>query len=158
MTDTFRYSRSILIQAPREQIAPEISDLRRHECWSPFAAPDPRTTSSYEGVPGVGQSRTFAGGRSGAGRISVDAVEAGRIAMTLLMTRPVRTLNAIEFLLQPEGGGTRVSWIMTGPNTLVSRIIGLFIDCEAMCGRMFDQGLVALKTHVEGRPETALAA
>ena len=38
-----------------------------------------------------------------------------------------------------------MAWTMTGPDTLASRIMGLFVDCDAMCGRMFEQGLAALK-------------
>ncbi len=154
----FRYTRSILIEAPAAAIAPEIADLKRHEAWSPFSATDPKTTSAYAGQPGVGQSRTFAGGRSGAGRISIDSVEADRIGMTLAMTKPVKAVNAIEFAFHPEAGGTRVSWTLSGPTTLMSRIMGLFIDCDAMCGRMFEQGLAALKARVEGGTPAALAA
>ncbi len=154
----FRYTRSILIQAPAQAIAPEIADLRRHEAWSPFSATDPKTTSAYAGRPGVGQSRTFAGGRSGAGRISIDSVEAERIRMTLEMAKPVKAVNAVEFTLRPEAGGTRVSWTLTGPTTLMSRIMGLFVDCDAMCGRMFEQGLAALKARVESGSPSALAA
>ncbi|MBA3812388.1 MAG: SRPBCC family protein [Caulobacteraceae bacterium] len=158
MANTFRYTRSILVHASIEAIAPEIADLERHEAWSPFSRPDPKTTGAYAGRPGVGQSRTFAGGRSGAGRISIDAVEPHRISMTLAMTRPVKATNTVEYTLAPEAGATRVSWTMSGPMTLFGRLMGLFIDCEKMCGRMFDQGLAALKARVEATPTRALAA
>ena len=149
MARTFLYSRSIVIDAPVEAIAPEIADLQRHSAWSPFAKPDPKTTDVFAGRPGVGQSRVFAGGRSGAGRITIDAVEPNRILMTLAMTKPVKATNTVEYTLEPEAGGTRVSWSLFGPMTLMGRIMGLFIDCEAMCGRMFQEGLEALKRHVE---------
>jgi hypothetical protein len=35
MARMFRYSRSIVIDAPVEAIMPEIADLRRHSPWSP---------------------------------------------------------------------------------------------------------------------------
>jgi hypothetical protein len=152
MASTFRYTRSILINAPVHAIAPEIADLKRHGSWSPFAKPDHKMIDSYAGGPGVGQSRTFSGGRSGAGRISVDAVEPSRILMTLVMTKPVKATNTVEYTLHPEAGGTRVTWTLHGPMTLIGRIMGLFINCEAMCGRMFEQGLNALKTHIETAP------
>lgn len=157
MARMFRYSRSILIDAPVEAITPEIVDLQRHNTWSPFAKPDSKATDVYAGRPGVGQSRTFAGGRSGAGRITIDAVEPTRILMTLAMTKPVKATNTVEYTLEPEDGGTRVSWSLFGPLTLIGRIMGLFIDCEAMCGRMFEEGLVALKRHVEA-PATRLSS
>jgi uncharacterized protein YndB with AHSA1/START domain len=157
MARTFRYSRSIMIHAPVEAIMPEIADLQRHGSWSPFAKPDPKMTDVYAGRPGVGQSRSFEGGRSGAGRIAIDAVEPNRILMTLAMTKPVKATNTVEYTLEPEAGGTRVSWSLFGPMTLTGRIMGLFIDCEAMCGRMFGEGLEALKRRVEA-PEMRRSA
>ena len=149
MTDTFRYSRSILIAASPEAIAPKIFDLARHSTWSPFAKPDPKATDRVQGAPGVGQTRTFSGGRSGAGHISIDAVQPSLIAMTLAMSKPIRATNHVEYGLTSEASGTRVSWTMSGPLTLLGRILGLFIDCESMCGRMFEEGLAALKAQVE---------
>jgi hypothetical protein len=158
MASTFRYTRSILIHAPVEVIAPEIADLKRHETWSPFAAPDPKVTGSYAGQPGVGQSRSFSGRRSGAGRISIEVVEPQRILMTLAMIKPVKATNTVEYRLMPEAGGTRVSWSMFGPMTFLGRVMGLFFDCERMCGAMFEQGLAALKAQVEGKQPGVLAA
>jgi hypothetical protein len=77
--------------------------------------------------------------------------------MTLAMTKPVKATNTVEYTLEPEAGGTRVSWSLFGPMTLTGRIMGLFIDCEAMCGRMFEEGLEALKRRVEA-PEMRRSA
>ena len=150
MAKTFTTTRSILIDAPPEAILPQIADLKRHAVWSPFSKPDPKmTVDRYEGAPGVGQSRTFAGGASGAGRIAIDSVAPGRVLMTLAMTRPFRSTNTVDYALTPVAEGTRVSWTMSGPVTFASRILGLFVDCDAMCGKMFEQGLAELKALTE---------
>lgn len=151
MARSFRYTRSILIEAPAQDIAPEIADLRRHVAWSPFSKPDPKVRETYSGEPGAGQSRAFAGGAMGAGAIRIDSADADRILMTLVMTRPVKATNVVEYTLVPVAGGTQVNWTLSGPMTWVGRIMGLFMDCEAMCGRMFDEGLAALKAEVESR-------
>lgn len=156
--NSFRYSRSILISGAPGEILSNISDLRRHELWSPFAKPDGKTVGVYSGAPGVGQSYSFSGGSSGAGRIVIDAVQPERVIMTLAMLKPMKATNTVEFSLTPEVGGTRVAWTMHGPLTLIGRIMGVFIDCDRMCGRMFEQGLAALKALVETRADTRIAA
>lgn len=154
---SFDYARSTLIAAPAEAIIAEIADLRRHEAWSPFAKPDPKAKTSYTGAPGAGQTHTFEGGKGGAGRLQIDAVEPGRVLMTLTMLKPMKAVNTVEFTVRPEGDAQRVTWRMFGPQTLMGRIMDLFINCDAMCGRMFEQGLAALKAKLEGEPERLAA-
>jgi hypothetical protein len=155
MASQFRCTRSILIDAPASSILPEIADLERHVRWSPFSKPDPKTRDFYSGAPGVGQSRAFEGGQYGAGVIRIESVEPGRVLMRLNMRKPMKVSNLIEFALLPEGDGTRVSWSLTGPATLIWRLMSLFMDCEAMCGRQLEEGLATLKTQAEGRRAAA---
>jgi hypothetical protein len=155
MASQFRCTRSILIDAPAASILPEIADLERHVRWSPFSKPDLRTKDFYSGEPGAGQSRVFEGGQYGAGVIRIESVEPGRVLMRLDMRKPMKVSNLIEFTLLPEGAGTRVSWSLTGPATLIWRLMSLFMDCEAMCGRKLEEGLATLKTEVERRRAAA---
>lgn len=39
---------------------------------------------------------------------------------------------------------TVVTWNMVGPNGLMGKVMGLFIDCEKMCGDQFEKGLASL--------------
>jgi hypothetical protein len=158
MTKTFRYARSTVIAAPADAILPEIADLKRHELWSPFAKPDGKTVGAYGGAPGEGQTYSFTGGRSGQGRIRIDAVRPERVVMTLAMLKPIKATNTVEFTLAQRRDGVEVTWAMAGPQTLLGRVMSLFIDCDRMCGGQFEQGLAALKTLVETRRETAAAA
>ena len=158
MTKTFRVARSIVIAAPAEAILPEIADLRRHELWSPFARPDGKTVGEYGGAPGEGQTYSFSGGRSGQGRIRVDAVRPERVVMTLAMLKPVKATNTVEFTLKPRRDGIEVTWAMFGPQTLLGRLLSLVVDCEKMCGEQFAQGLAALKALAETGRATASAA
>ena len=158
MGKTFHYARSTVIAAPAEAILPEIADLKRHELWSPFARPDGKTVGAYGGAPGEGQSYSFSGGRSGEGRIRIDAVRPGRVVMTLAMLKPVKATNTVEISLEPRRDGVEVTWAMSGPQTLLGRLLGLFIDCETMCGAQFERGLADLKTLAETGRATALAA
>jgi len=63
--------------------------------------------------------------------------------------------NHVEFRLEPVGGGTRVSWAMSGPMTFMGKVMNQVIDCEKMCGTQFDKGLGKLKGLVEREHATA---
>ncbi|HEX8661343.1 MAG TPA: SRPBCC family protein, partial [Brevundimonas sp.] len=130
----------------------------RHELWSPFARPDGKTVGEYGGAVGQGQSYSFSGGRSGQGRIRIDAVGPERVVMTLAMLKPIKATNTVEFTLAPRRDGVEVTWAMSGPQTLFGRVLGLFINCDAMCGAQFERGLTDLKTLVETGRQTAIAA
>ncbi|MDB5597670.1 MAG: hypothetical protein JWM36_4631 [Hyphomicrobiales bacterium] len=155
MASQFRCTRSILIDAPAASILPEIADLERHVLWSPFSRPDPKSRDFYSGAPGAGQSRAFEGGQNGAGIIRIESVEPHHVLMRLDMRKPMKASNLIEFTLLPEGDGTRVSWSLTGQATLIWRLVSLFMDCEAMCGRQLEEGLATLKAEMEGRRAAA---
>jgi len=53
--------------------------------------------------------------------------------------------NTAEFTLEPQGGGTKVTWAMHGPNTLMSKVMGLFVSMDKLVGPQFDEGLAKLK-------------
>jgi hypothetical protein len=60
-----------------------------------------------------------------------------------------------EFTLEPDGAGSKVTWIMTGPTTLVSKIMHAIFPMDKMVGPMFDDGLKALKALSEKAPVAA---
>ncbi|MBT8203196.1 MAG: SRPBCC family protein, partial [Acidimicrobiia bacterium] len=59
--------------------------------------------------------------------------------------------NTTSFALQPRGDATTVTWSMTGRNTLMTRVIGIFKSMDAMVGPDFERGLAKLKSLVEAR-------
>ena len=76
------------------------------------------------------------------------------VRLKLEFVRPFAGTNDVAFTFKPEGGQTVVSWTMTGKNKFMGKAIGLFIDCEKMCGGQFEQGLASLKALVEGAPNS----
>jgi hypothetical protein len=149
--DVFRVSRSATIDAPPEGILPLIASPRRMNEWNPFAA-DPTSIGTYSG-PETGPGATYAfAGRSGTGKLAVTGIdEPRRVDMRLAMTKPIACDNAIAFTLEPRGASTVVTWSMEGRNSLPSKIMGCFIDCDRMCGEQFEKGLADLKAKVEAR-------
>ncbi|MEI9898006.1 MAG: SRPBCC family protein [Chthoniobacter sp.] len=67
------------------------------------------------------------------------------LAYRLEFLKPFKGTNHVEFSFQPEGGQTVVTWIMTGTYNFVTKAVSLVMDCDKMCGPMFEKGLADLK-------------
>lgn len=152
--DTFSIKRSARIAAPAERIYPLIANLRSMNTWNPFVEPDPAVRISYSG-PEMGQGAThvWAGNRNvGEGSVEVtEAVAPSRVAMRLLMVKPMKADNQVEFTLQPADGGTTVTWAMQGPQPMIGKVVSVFINCERMIGPVFEKGLSRLKEIAEAK-------
>jgi uncharacterized protein YndB with AHSA1/START domain len=150
--DRFCVSRATTIKAPPERIFPLIANLKSMNTWNPFVEPDPAIKISYSGPEsGQGAAHTWAGnGKVGEGRIEItEAQPPSRVAMRLQMIKPMKADNAVEFTLAGHGSGTDVTWAMSGRQSLMTKLMTLFIDCERMVGSQFEKGLANLKVLAE---------
>jgi uncharacterized protein YndB with AHSA1/START domain len=150
--DTFSFQRTLRITAPAERIFPLIANLRTMNTWNPFMQPDPFVKVSYSGPDsGRGAAHTWSGNsKVGEGHIEViEAETPSRIAMRLVMVKPFKADNAVEFTLAPNGSGTDVTWAMSGRQPFLAKLMTVFIDCDKMVGRQFETGLAQLKTIAE---------
>jgi len=156
--DRFEIRRAASVNAPPEKIFPLINDLHAQASWSPFEK-DPNMKRMHSGAPeGKGAVYEWDGNREvGAGRISIKDSTPSRIMLDLEMTRPFAARNEVEFTLVPNGGNTTiVTWAMRGPQPFLGKVINLFIDCEKMVGKQFEQGLANLKAIAEGTRQAQL--
>jgi len=156
----FRYSRSRTIAAPAEKVFAEIADLRRMNRWNPYALRETTGRADYSGPEaGPGARYDFGGRKSGTGFIEVLRTQApSRAEMRLVMTKPMACDNAIEFTLETRGGGTQVTWALSGGSTLLPKVFTMLVDCEKMMAKDFDAGLANLAAIVERPSPSALAA
>jgi hypothetical protein len=67
------------------------------------------------------------------------------------MVKPMAAANRVVFTIVPEGAGSRVTWAMDGQNNLMSKIMHVFMDFDAMVGGQFDEGLAKLKAEAEAK-------
>ncbi len=149
----FRVERSALIGAAPDKVFGILKDFRQFALWSPWQKLDPAMNTTFEGPPtGVGSSLAWSGNKkAGAGRMEITRAETGvLVAMKLDFLKPFKSSNAAEYRLQAEGSGTRISWVMVGPNQLATKIMGLFVSMDAMIGKDFEEGLANLKRVAEG--------
>jgi uncharacterized protein YndB with AHSA1/START domain len=149
--DEFSITRSTLINARPEKVYSLLDDFKLWTKWSPFETPDLKR--SY-GVNTKGDGATYAweGGQSGSGNMVIDeTTPPSQLAITLNMTAPVKSQNKILFTVTPEGAGSRVSWMMSNHETLLFKVVHVFMNPEAMMGPIFDQGLAKLKAEAEAQ-------
>jgi hypothetical protein len=162
--DTFMVRRSVSIAAPPEKIFPMIDDLRSQSAWSPFEK-DPNMKRTHSGAPrGKGAVYAWDGNRQvGAGQIAItESVPSSKVVLLLDMVRPFKAHNTVEFTLDRIGAGTnvtgtKVTWAMQGRQPYMAKVMGLFVDCDKMCGGLFEEGLAKLKALAEGEPATIAA-
>jgi Polyketide cyclase / dehydrase and lipid transport. len=149
----FRIERRILVAAPPSAVYAVVGDFSRSREWSPWEQLDPQMTRRLTGTPdAVGAVYEWDGDKSvGAGRQEIVEKQEDRLVRVRIdFHRPMNATNTVDYTLRPVSGGTEVSWAMYGPNPLMSRVMGLFVNIDRMVGRDFERGLASLKRLVEG--------
>ncbi len=148
----FRISRSAIVSAPPAVVFAQVNDFHLWEAWSPWAKLDPSAKNSFEGpASGSGAIFRWAGNSEvGEGAMTImESVPNDRIDIKLEFLRPFAATHRAEFTFRPEGDQTRVTWIMTGQNNFIGKVISHFIDCDKMLGEYFEKGLAQMKTVAE---------
>jgi len=150
--DTFQVQRAASIKAPPERIFPLINDFNRWRAWSPCEKKDPTMKRTF-GVATSGKGATYAwegNGEVGQGRMEIaDSAPPSKVAIKLDFVKPFEAHNLVEFVLEPDGDATRVTWTMRGDAPYFAKIIHLFIDMDRMVGKDFEAGLASLKATAE---------
>ena len=164
--DTFRIERSTTIAAAPEAIFPRINDFHAWEAWSPYETMDADLGKTYSGpASGVGAAYAWVGRKAGSGRMEIVRSEApssqapAKIVIQLDFSKPMTAHNTAEFTLEPVGAAgsaaTKVTWAMHGPNTLMSKVMGLFFSMDKLVGPQFEEGLANLKRVAETESSVA---
>jgi hypothetical protein len=145
--DDFQVQRQIAIAAPAAAIYPNLDDFHRWEAWSPWEKIEPGMKKTYSGpASGTGSSYAWEGKEVGSGNMTVtESKPSEHLQIRLEFTKPFAAVNNTAFDLKPLASDTQVSWVMTGRNNFVSKIMCVFTDMDTMIGKDFEAGLNALK-------------
>ncbi len=150
--DTFAVQRATRIKAPPEKIFPLINDFHRWGSWSPWEKMDPDMKRTYSGAA-TGKRAAYAwqgNSKVGEGRMEiVDASAASMIQIKLDFVKPLEGHNTAEFVLEPKGDSTNVTWTMVGPSPYLAKVMGVFVNMDKMIGKDFEEGLAKLKSAAE---------
>lgn len=142
--------------APPDVVRERIVDLHRWQAWSPWEGLDPALRRTYGGAAsGVGAWYAWEGNRkAGTGRMEIIGAEPGAIHIDLRFLKPFRSHSTTEFELEADDNGTLVTWRLTGPNTVMTRVMGVFTSMDRVLGPDFEKGLARLKADAESLDPT----
>lgn len=152
MPDTYTVERTTTVNAPADKVYAQIVDFHNWRNWSPWDDLDPDMQRSYSGPDaGVGAGYSWSGNRkAGEGTMEItDAVEPSSVQIALEFLKPFKSSSTTTFNLKPQGKATEVTWTMTGPKTLMTRVMGVFKSMDKMIGPDFEKGLAQLKGTAE---------
>ena len=150
--DTFRVQRTATIKAPPDKIFAMINDLHGWSAWSPYEKKDPAMKRTFSGAAsGKGAVYEWDGDNTvGKGRMEItEATPPGKILIKLDFIKPFEGHNTAEFTMVPKEGNTVVTWAMYGPAAFMTKLIGIFMNMDAMIGNDFAAGLANLKVAAE---------
>jgi carbon monoxide dehydrogenase subunit G len=150
--DTFRVQRSILINAPPEKVFALINDFHKWESWAPQDQQDPKMHRTYSGpTEGTGAVSEWSGsGSTGKGRMAiVESAQPKRVSIKVDFVKPFEAHNVNEFLLEPVGGATKVTWSIDASNLYVMKVMSVFVNIPKEFGKHMESGLNSLKVAAE---------
>jgi len=148
----FRVERSAIVSAPAAAVFAHVNDFHRWEAWSPWGKLDPGMKTTFSGsAAGVGAIYYWIGNdKVGEGRMTI--VESGQgtlVRIKLEFIKPFASTSDTAITFQPDGGGTRVAWVMSGPLGFIEKAMCLFKNMDAVIGPDFEKGLAQLKAAAE---------
>ena len=149
---TFRVERTTRIDAPPDVVFALVNDLHAWDRWSPWAHLDPSMKVTYGGPPsGTGATYAWTGNdKVGEGNLRiVESKPAQDVVLRLEFIKPMASTNRTEFTFKPDGTGTKVDWVMTGPLDFMGKGMDLFVGMDRMIGPDFEKGLAAMRREAE---------
>jgi uncharacterized protein YndB with AHSA1/START domain len=148
----YTVAREITINAPAEKIFPYLNSSKLAEKWGPWMEVDPEAKMVYSGPDsGVGSRANWDGGKQlGTGSATiVESVPNQRVGIKIEYTKPMTMVQDSVYLIKSTGGKSTVSWVVTGKNSFMGRVMCHFVNMDKMVGGMFEKGLANLKALTE---------
>lgn len=145
--DAFRIERSITIKAPPEKVSALLTDFKQWAAWSPWENKDPAMKRSYSGAAnGKGAVYGWEGNKNvGTGRMEILDAQPQKVTIKLDFLAPFEAHNTAEFVLEPQGDSTKLTWAMFGPANYMSKVMSVVMSMDKMVGPDFEAGLANLK-------------
>jgi hypothetical protein len=147
---SYRVSRSTTVAAPPAVVYGEVVDFRQWAAWSPWGKLDPAMKVTYSGpTSGPGAAYAWQGNdKVGEGKMLINGARPNEeVNLKLDFIKPFEGSALSGFSFEPaSGGGTKVTWGMSGESNFVMKAISLVHDMDADVGKDFERGLLALKT------------
>ncbi len=142
----YHVERSRTIPASPEQLRPYFEDFQQWGEWNPWDGRDPEMTKEFSDPPhGEGAWYTWSGNEDvGTGKMTITEITPESVTYHLEFFEPFASEADTTITFAPAGDGTEVTWSMDGENDFMAKMVGVFMDFDAMIGGDFDQGLTNL--------------
>jgi len=148
--------RTITVIAPVEKVYSVVNDFGQTKHWSPWMKIDPNAVYTYGDITvGSGASYSWSSDHSqvGDGRQEIlSSTENEMVKTQMWFGEGMTGIYTSDFILESEGDGTKVTWTYDGKadNPMEKMMLSF---TESYLGSTYDQGLVDLKTYIEGLPD-----
>lgn len=144
----YEVERSIVIDAPKTDVADNVKSYKIRQEWSPWRKYDTNMKVTFEGTDGeVGSKSMWEGNEDvGKGYQELVAVSDDKIEEKVVFIEPWEGQSPSVFTFEEVENGTKVTWGFKGESPM---ILVLFMDMDKMIGDMYDDGLKDLKTLTE---------
>ncbi len=154
--EDYLIKRDISISANPEIIFPFLVNAKSADSWMPWKEHDPQVKNTYSGPEeGVGSTSHWESpGQMGTGKAEVvEAILNKSVKTKITYTKPMVMNQDSEFILNPEGDSTKMTWTVTGKQPFFARLMCtlMFMNMDKYVGGMFEQGLAKLKAIVEAQ-------
>ena len=150
--DSFSVQRATSIKAAPEKIFALLDDFHNWGVWSPWEKMDPSMKRTFNG-PANGKGSVYeweGNSKVGQGRMEItDASAPSQVTIKLDFIKPFEGHNVAEFVLEPKGDSTNVTWTMRGPSPYIAKLMSVFFSMDSMIGKDFEAGLANLKAAAE---------
>ncbi len=144
--------KSIVINAPASSVFAEVSDFEKFNAWSPWAKMDPEAKQTVEGAAAsVGHKMSWDGPKTGTGSQWTEEIRENEYVKNGMKFGGSETTFYNEFILTPEGEGTKITWTYDGANEGLSGK-AMWLVMGSMLSNQYEQGLSDLKQIVESKP------
>ncbi|MDO5082865.1 transcriptional regulator [Arachnia propionica] len=143
--------RSVLIGAPRQRVHEMVADLSAWVLWSPWEGRDHTLLRRLSHPPtGAGAWFEWEGNfTAGQGRVEILQVSDDSVSLDVQWRRPVVSEQQMEFRLDEDGEGTRVTWTTHGEISGAFRLVAYLVPMSRIHGPTFTRGLARLKAVCE---------
>lgn len=159
--DAIHVERSTTVTATVADVYPYANDFTLFTTWIPWTALDPGQKTAFSDPPtGVGAWYTWEGNE-----------QVGKGKMTLLSSEPAKVVHELEFiepfpskaqasvLVADAGPGkVKITWAFDQQADLMTKVMTVFMDMDAMLGADFEKGLANLGPMVESAAVARVAA
>lgn len=148
---SYQVERTAVITGPPEVVWPYTSSAKLFQDWSPFRKMDTTATVEFFGDDMVvGSGFNWEGKKSGKGTMTFSTLEHAKTSNThLVFVTPFGKMESDSYMhLEPDEGGTKLTWGVKGENNFIGKIMHSLGDMDKQMGPVFEEGLADLDSLV----------